>query len=273
MKIWSGRVILNIEELGFTGCPKSGLILMTADPKLKNQDLENQGAKASVHPENLSFCIYSSHIPAEQKLEIATSLKKGLSEVLNGEPLIVPSSEGLPPELPFFQISSTSGNYTLAVAKTQITLQYRFQENESFSMETPLKELCKIYKILSEEFKANFTRYGLLSNWLYKLKEKTASELIYNRFIDQKTPIQHPIELQVNFLETKKIGEIETNFWTRINSTRSLLKPEDNHYILVLYDLNTPGNKAINLNLKQLEQFYAESAKAIQSSLEGLWGK
>jgi len=214
--------------------------------------------------------IYSPGIVIVNKLKVANAINDNLLGLFDSDPVIIPLPEDAPPELPRIQMFSKDKRYSLLIASNRIDFifQYKEEDEKSFPIPDFFEKFLTIFKYFSENLHTQFTRSAIVTNWIIELEKISAAEFLLDKYIQDKTPIVKPYELELHYLTKGTAAEFEINRWVRIKSARKMGEPEKNNLIFLLIDINTIAEKNYEFDRYSLQRFLEQSSKIAKETIE-----
>jgi hypothetical protein len=214
--------------------------------------------------------IYSPGIVITNKLKVANAINDNLSYLFDSDPIILPLPEDAPPEIPRIQMFSKDKRYSLSIASNRIDFifQYKEEDEKSFSISGFFEKFLTIFQYFSENLHTQFTRSAMVTNWIIELENISAAEFLLDKYIQDKTPIVKPCELELHYLTKGFAAEFEINKWVRIRSARKMGEPEKNNLIVFLVDINTIAEKIYEFDKDSLKRFLEQSNRIMEETIE-----
>jgi len=214
--------------------------------------------------------IFSPGIVIANKLKVATAINDNLSCLFDSDPVMLPLPEDAPPELPRIQMSSKDKRYSLSIASNRIDFifQYKDEDKKLFPIPDFFERFLTIFQYFSENIHTQFTRSAIVTNWIIELEKISAAEFLLDKYIQNKTPIVKPYELELHYLNKGTAADFEINKWVRIKSARKMGEPEKNNLIVLLIDINTIGEKIYNFERDSLQRFLEQSSEIAKETIE-----
>jgi hypothetical protein len=215
--------------------------------------------------------IYSTGIVITNKLKVANAINDNLSCLFNSDPIILPLPEDAPPEFPRIQMFSKDKRYSLSITSNRIDFifQYKEEDEKLFPIPGFLEKFLTIFQYFSENLHTQFTRSAIVTNWIIELENISAAEVLLDKYIQDKTPIVKPYELELHYLTKGFAAEFEINKWVRIKSARKMGEPEKNNLIVFLIDINTIAEKTYEFDKDSLQRFLEQSNRITEETIEG----
>lgn len=225
----------------------------------------------NIKVEGTHLVLYSPGIVIVDKLKVASDIRERAPKLFEGDPVILPLSENMPPEIPRIQMNSKDGRYNLSITGNRIDFVFRYKEDEKENL-FPIPGLFENFLTIFQYFKENIcvriTRTAIVTSWIIELEKSSSAEFILEKYIRNETPIVKPYELELSYLTREVIAGFEVNKWTRIRSARKISVPEENKFISSLIDINTLADITYDFNKESLQRFLEESAKVMNETLE-----
>jgi hypothetical protein len=214
--------------------------------------------------------IYSTGIVISNKLKVANAINDNLSCLFDSDPIILPLPEDAPPEFPRIQMFSKDKRYSLSITSNRIDFifQYKEEDEKSFPIPGFLEKFLTIFQYFSENLHTQFTRSAIVTNWIIELENISAAEVLLDKYIQDKTPIVKPYELELHYLTKGFAAEFEINKWVRIKSARKMGEPEKNNLIVFLIDINTIAEKNYEFDKNSLQRFLEQSNRITEETIE-----
>jgi hypothetical protein len=214
--------------------------------------------------------IYSPGIVITNKLKVANAINDNLSYLFDSDPIILPLPEDAPPEIPRIQMFSKDKRYSLSIASNRIDFifQYKEEDEKSFPIPGFFGKFLTIFQYFSENLHTQFTRSAMVTNWIIELENISASEFLLNKYIQDKTPIVKPCELELHYLTKGLAAEFEINKWVRIKSARKMSEPEKNNLVVFLIDINTVAEKTYEFDKDSLQRFLEQSSRITEETIK-----
>jgi hypothetical protein len=213
--------------------------------------------------------IYSPGIVITNKLKVANAINDNLSNLFDSDPIILPLPEDAPPEIPRIQMFSKDKKYVLSIALNRIDFifQYKEEDEKLFPIPGFFEKFLSIFQYFSENLHTQFTRTAMVTNWIIELENIPASEFLLNKYIQDKTPIVKPCELELHYLTKEFVTEFEINKWVRIKSARKMSEPEKNNLVVFLIDINTVAEKTYEFDKDALQRFLEQSSRITEKTI------
>jgi hypothetical protein len=214
--------------------------------------------------------IYSTGIVITNKLKVANAINDNLSCLFDSDPIILPLPEDAPPEFPRIQMFSKDKRYSLSITSNRIDFifQYKEEDEKVFPIPGFLEKFLTIFQYFSENLHTQFTRSAIVTNWIIELENISAAEVLLDKYIQDKTPIVKPYELELHYLTKGFAAEFEINKWVRIKSARKMGEPEKNNLIVFLIDINTIAEKTYEFDKDSLQRFLEQSNRITEETIE-----
>jgi hypothetical protein len=215
--------------------------------------------------------IYSPGIVIANKLKVANEINDSLSNVFDDDPLMLPFPEDAPPELPRIQMFSKDKRYVLIIASNRIDFifQYKDEDEKLFPIPYFFEKFLTIFQYFSENLHTQFTRSAIVTNWIIELENISAAEFLLDKYIQDKTLIVKPSELELHYLTKGIAAEFEINKWVRIRSARKMDEPERNNLIVFLIDIHTIAERTYEFDRDSLQRFLEQSSRITEETIEG----
>jgi hypothetical protein len=215
--------------------------------------------------------IYSTGIVITNKLKVANAINDNLSCLFDSDPIILPLPEDAPPEFPRIQMFSKDKRYSLSITSNRIDFifQYKEEDEKLFPIPGFFEKFLTIFQYFSENLHTQFTRSAIVTNWIIELENISAAEVLLDKYIQDKTPIVKPYELELHYLTKGFAAEFEINKWVRIKSARKMGEPEKNNLIVFLIDINTIAEKTYEFDKDSLQRFLEKSNRITEETIEG----
>jgi hypothetical protein len=214
--------------------------------------------------------IYSTGIVITNKLKVANAINDNLSCLFDSDPIILPLPEDAPPEFPRIQMFSKDKRYSLSITSNRIDFifQYKEEDEKSFPIPGFFEKFLTIFQYFSENLHTQFTRSAIVTNWIIELENISAAKVLLDKYIQDKTPIVKPYELELHYLTKGFAAEFEINKWVRIKSARKMGQPEKNNLIVFLIDINTIAEKTYEFDKDSLQRFLEQSNRITEETIE-----
>jgi hypothetical protein len=214
--------------------------------------------------------IFSPGIVIANKLKVATAINDNLSCLFDSDPVMLPLPEDAPPEIPRIQMSSKDKRYSLSIASNRIDFIFQSKEEDERLFPIPgfFEKFLTIFQYFSENIHTQFTRSAIVTNWNIELEKISAAEFLLAKYIQGKTPIVRPYELELHYLTKGTIAEFEVNKWVRIKSARKMGEPEMNSFIVFLIDINTVAEKIYEFDRNSLQRFLEQGGRITKETIE-----
>lgn len=184
-------------------------------------------------------------------------INKKIGNIIDGIPTIINLPDGIPPEVPIVQASSSNGLVSLNVSRSRIDLFINFAYDDNT---TPL-ELFNSKKGLLELFSTQVintissNRAGLILTF-FKPNDNSVQAIFNKYFSEQYTPDVVESSLRVN-KQDRNNGETFNNIIT-IEATTITNGINSIPGVLFQYDINNVLNHDININDKTIKHLLSK---------------
>jgi len=223
----------------------------------------------NIKPISTQLVIFSPGIVIANKLKVANAINDNLSSLFDSDPVMLPLPEDAPAELPRIRMSSKDKRYSLSIALNRIDFVFQYkEEDKSFPNPDLFEKFLTIFQYFSENVHTQFTRSAIVTNWIKELEKKSAAEFLLDKYIQHKTPIVKPYELELHSLTKETVAEFEVNKWVRIKSARKKTEPEKGNLILFIIDINTLAEKSYEFDKDSLKRFLEQSSRITKETVE-----
>jgi len=215
--------------------------------------------------------LFSPGIIIVNKLKVANDINDKLSNLFDGDPVIVPLAENAPSDFPSLQMNTKNGQYNLTIAKSRLDFYFNDQkEDEKYSLPVPNlnDKILTIFQYFTVNLHTQFTRCAIVTKSIIELEKEAASEHILLTYIREKLPIINPYELQVRYLIKDSIAEFKVNKWVYIKSARKISDPSRNRLIVLEIDINTLAEEEYTLDEQSLQRFLDQSVSNINKVID-----
>ncbi len=220
---------------------------------------------------NIQLVLFSPGIIIVDKLKVANAINDNLSNLFDGDPVMLPIPEDAHLETPRIQMSSKDGRYNLSIARNRldfISIQKEDTDENSFPTPGLFEKFLAIFQYFKEDIHTQITRCAIVTDWIIELEKTSSSELLLLRYIRPQTPIINPYELELHYLTKESIAGFGVNKWTRIRSARKISEPEQDRFITFHIDMNTLAEMAYEFEKESLQKFLEQSSNVINETIE-----
>lgn len=224
----------------------------------------------NIKPISAQLVIFSPGIVIANKLKVANTINDNLSSLFDSDPVMLPLPEDAPSELPRIQMSSKDKRYSLSIALKRIdfVFQYKEEDEKLFPIPGFFEKFLTIFQYFSENIHTQFIRSAIITNWIMEIERSSAAEFLLDKYIQHKTPIVKPYELELHSLTKETVADFEVNRWVRIKSTHKKTEPEKSNLILFIIDINTLAEKSYEFDKDSLQRFLEQSSRITKETIE-----
>lgn len=205
----------------------------------------------------VQLALFSPGIVISNKLRLANMINEAMDDLFDGDPIILPMPEDLPPEVPRIILKSKDEKYLLQIAINCVNFFYRSQEDtveEEFLIDELYDKWIKLQNQLFTYSKTQFHRAALVTQWIVDLST-SAAPFLSAKYLREGLPFESPYEMEIHCLTKEKVAECEVNMWVRIKSIRKLSKPEQDQFLLITIDINSLAEKTYEFDEPLLKRF------------------
>lgn len=211
---------------------------------------------------------FSPGIVMGDKLKIANAINDSLSNLFDGDHVILPIPEDAPSDIPRIQLNSKDKQYSLYIAKSRLDFVFKYKEGkEEIHINNIFQKFLTIFQYFKEEIHTQITRCAIITNWIIKLERLPAAESLLSKYIRNEAPIDKPYGLELHCLDRELIAGFEVNKWLRIIATPKITELEQNS-VTILIDINTLAERIYEFDKQSLQNFLEESNSIINKTIE-----
>lgn len=230
-------------------------------------DMKNKKNKLSMEIVALQSAFFVTNVNLSDKLDVANKIKRGLTNILDGDPTVLPVPNDAPLEIPRIILTSKNKTFTCNIAPERID----FVINKSKVTETQLsvnleEEILKNSETLADlivkSLRWRVHRLALISRFRYKPEAGVLSfmkNLLSEEFGDNSA------ELEIHKLRHLKVDNFKSNHWVRFLSQNS---GTVNEFVLILSDINTLKTEKYSFNEQSSNLFFSSALKTTKETLE-----
>ena len=212
--------------------------------------------------EKVLVALISPGIALSNKLAVASELSARFAKEYDGEPSLMPLPEDAPPEFPRIILNSKDGQDTLTVSRTRVEISTAPKPGSPMLFPPTIVPVVAIgvWDVLSRLCSAQFSRIGVLVDWLGEAQEGSPTALLGRSYIHGATPLEGAKSLEIASLHKGIIGRHETNEWIRmiLNAGDDL----ESTKVSIRVDINTRADKNYLLDKDGVELFIRDSFTA-----------
>jgi len=225
----------------------------------------------NVRLDSLQLVLFSSGIVIEDKLKTANTLNEALSGIFDGDPLIFPLPNDVPPEIPRILLKSKDEKHKLQIAPQRIDFIFQYKKEEEatpFPIPSLFEKFVKIFQYFKETVHTQFMRTAMVANWTIELEKFPGAECLLSKYIQKETPLKSPYALELHCLTKETIADLKVNKWVRIKSAPKKIGPEQDKFIGFVIDINTFPEEIYKFDEELLQRFLNESSKVAQNTID-----
>lgn len=215
--------------------------------------------------------MFSPGIVIVDKIKAANTINEKTSGYFNGDPVIVPATEDVPPEMPRILLSTKEKNTLLNIAGNRVDYVFKYKKEEKelpFPVPGLYQRFLSILEFFFDDIHAPFTRLALVTEWIIESEEVAAAETILSRYIQKDSPIKTPFELELHYLTKDSIANLDVNKWVRIKSAHRKIGSPNQTAIIFHTDINTLAEKTYNFNRDTVREFLDQCSNIVKATLE-----
>jgi len=224
------------------------------------------------------IALFSPGIVIPDKLKVASSINTALSNLFDGDPLILPLPEDIPSDFPRIELNSKDLRYKLRIAGNNFSFIFKNPQEEEKEDLLPDEDLFKkfttVFCYFKNELNTQFVRCGVVVDWMIKLEKQRCLEFLLEKYIKDKVPVEKPLETILRFRMRDKILEFDTNKWIEIRSVPERSVSEQKELFVFKIDINTLAERVYKFEEETVRSFLKSSVDVMKKELEkhkSLW--
>lgn len=224
-----------------------------------------------VRHNSTQLAMFSPGIVIVDKIKAANTINEKVTGYFNGDPVIIPATDDVPPEMPRILLSTKEKNSLLNIAGNRVDYVFKYKKEEKeypFPVPGFYQRFLAISEFFFEDIHAPITRLAMVTNWILECEGEAAAETILSRYIKQGTPIKKPFELELHFLTKGSIADLDVNKWVRIKSVHKKSGSPNQTAIILETDINTVAEKTYNFNKDSVRKFLDQCSSIVNTTLE-----
>lgn len=220
--------------------------------------------------DSLQLVLFSPGIMIVNKLKTATALNESLSNIFDGDPLIVPLPSDAPGEIPRIQLKSKGETRILSIARNRLDLLFRYKDTDETPFPIPdvFTHFLKIFEFFKKDTHTDFIRAAMVTKWVAELEKSTALECLLSKYIRSGAVKGRPYKLQLHYLTKESIAGLKTNRWTRIKTANKIPELEQNKFIAIEIDINTLAEEIYKFDGELLKNFLDEASMVTKDIMD-----
>lgn len=216
----------------------------------------------------LQSAFFVTNVNLSDKLDVANKIKRGLTNILDGDPTVLPVPNDAPLEIPRIILTSKNKTFTCNIAPERIDFVIN---NKSKVTETQLsinleEEILKNSEILADlivkSLRWRVHRLALISRFRYKPE---GGVLSFMKNLLSEEFGANSAELEIHKLRHLKVDNFKSNHWVRFLSQNSRTA---NEFMLILSDINTLKTEKYSFNGQSSKLFFSSALKITKETLE-----
>jgi len=213
----------------------------------------------------IQIVLFLSDFHLTDKVSFTKELLGFTKDIFDGEPLILPTPDDVPKDIPRIILKSTDSSYYANISLDRLDFNFRvINENVDLEFEKTidgyLNDIEKIYNFLLNYEHTRISRIGFVARFFIKIEEG-APTFIKNKFLKEGLfPSARSIDISEN--ERINLASCQLNRLTNIKSLRKR-EEEDFKGLLTEIDINTIKEKDYDFKIESLKKLLIEIKKYI----------
>lgn len=202
-------------------------------------------------------------VDVRDPLEVGRQVRSAASDLLDGEPLVLPLPSDAPSEIPRIVLKSKDERYSCNVSGDRIDLFYRDKKPSRKWIELRdeyFQYLLPILPTLVEALRTTITRLGSVAE--FEVPIGTSPSLTIRRAYLKEGILPGEHEIQLGVLHRQSWETLEINRWVRLGGK------EGESALRVVVDINTIPEKKYDFDVASIESFYNYVSSFFVADLE-----
>lgn len=215
----------------------------------------------------LQSTFFVSNTDISDKLSVANKIRGGLSDILNGDPTILPIPDDAPPIFPRIILNSVDKTFSCNVSAERVDLVNKISKGsmseaiEGNEVENKfLRATNDLAKLIIESLEWRVYRLSLISQ--FEIVPEVGAIDFLRQMVDPNFG-KDAKELQLHKLRNLEVTNLKSNHWLRL-ITQSTDSGEEK--LMISSDLNTLQTEKYPITVENSRLFFEEALKISKES-------
>lgn len=218
---------------------------------------------ANVELRSLQCVFFVNNFNLTDKLKIASGLVEACSQVLDGDPAILPIPDDAPVDIPRIIVRSKSEVYVCQLATSRIDFFYNPKAQSDQSLEAAreayLDALLKLAGFVRGVLKVSIVRFATVANCVSKLST-SSNQFIRTKYLKDTSTVRDTYEIQLHALNKLDLPNgVKVNRWYRVISSRDPNNLTDDSFLTITVDINSLSEIAYDFDERRVQETFLES--------------
>ena len=223
----------------------------------------------------LPFALYFKPQDFGDKITLSGRLRDAAGGLLDGEPLILPSQRGAPPQVPQIQLASRDKSYVFQLSSVRLSLEWTQRTREpktwSGSIGPYMKTLGGILRIFVGEY-ASPQRFAFNPQFVFPMKQ-SANEYLAKHLFQRERIGQAPFACKVGLMDQVTIQQRRVNLWINVATARQRQKIEEDKALVVQFDVLSADKNGPPLGSEEILAIFSEIEVFMERRLNDILGE
>lgn len=226
------------------------------------------------YPSHLQVALFLSTIDLTKKPDLAIAIRDASSELIDGDPIMLPIPDNVPPDFPQLVANSKNELWNCQVSLSR--MDFHFHQKFAYIQNASLKEVAKqhialasdVWKVVREKFQASAHRIGFVVKQVSL--ESDASSLLQSAFL-RTTNFDSAEKIQIHALHKLNLDTYQVNRWVRFRTINAPEELESDYMLQAEIDINTLPSDKLNLSASQINDFSNKALAMAQYTMQQFW--
>lgn len=217
----------------------------------------------------IQVVLFTPVLLLRDKARLAVDTNQVASGLFDGDPLLLPIPDDVPPEVPRLILSSKNAQRSLEIAPNRIGLKVVRPPDEATTLRTGqvIDLFGQILAYARQAMRAEPTRLGFVTSWFLDVHPQDPAQLLRMKYLTTRFPVADPAELQIHGLEKRELSGFRVNIWTRIRPGERGRQSGSRRGLVYLFDVNTQADISYDIDDDGARRFFDAATVATDERL------